>query len=143
MHGFGVFLVGVYPGAFVDLNSEQLSALPPARQLRVYFAGVWHNFVLAALCLGVLATLPTLLWPFYGVPAAGATVHYVLPVRAPAWRPCTRARWRRTRSSLFVAARASTWPPRFPSGIHLPHPALSRRRPRWRAPLRRARSSSA
>lgn len=79
--GFGVFLLGVYPGAFVDLNSEQLAALPPRRQLRVVTAGVWHNAVLVLACLVLLWLLPTLLWPFYSSGNGGASVYFVDPVR--------------------------------------------------------------
>jgi S2P endopeptidase len=82
VHGFGVFIVGVYPGAFVDLNSDQLAVLSPARQLRVYCAGVWHNFVLSAVCVALLAALPSLMVPLYAGPGGGATVHFVVPVRA-------------------------------------------------------------
>ena len=81
VHGFGVFIIGVYPGAFVDLNSDQLAALSPARQLRVYCAGVWHNFVLSLACVALLAAMPALVWPLYTPTAAGATVQYITPVR--------------------------------------------------------------
>ena len=35
------------------------------RQLRIYCAGVWHNFIIVLVAIGVLFTLPWLLWPCY------------------------------------------------------------------------------
>ncbi|KAJ2531959.1 hypothetical protein EV175_007187, partial [Coemansia sp. RSA 1933] len=39
----GVFLLGVYPGAFVDLQRDHLDRCSIGAQLRVACAGVWHN----------------------------------------------------------------------------------------------------
>lgn len=63
--GFGLFIFFLYPGAFVDLHTDQLTLLPLRRQLKIYCAGVWHNVILVLCALGVLATLPYLLAPFY------------------------------------------------------------------------------
>lgn len=65
INGFGLFLLLVYPGAFVDLSTEHLQAVSPLRQLRIYCAGVWHNLVVAVAAAVVLMALPTLLFPFY------------------------------------------------------------------------------
>ena len=65
MHNFGLFVMAVYPGAFVELHSDQLSVITPIRQLRIYCAGVWHNFVLAMGAGLGLVLLPHLLLPFY------------------------------------------------------------------------------
>ncbi|CAG5125872.1 unnamed protein product [Candidula unifasciata] len=65
INGFGLFLLLVYPGAFVDLSTEHLQAVSPLRQLRIYCAGVWHNLVVAVAAAVVLMLLPTLLFPFY------------------------------------------------------------------------------
>jgi len=65
VNGFGIFVLVLYPGAFVDLSTEHLQAIAPLRQLRVYCAGVWHNFIIVIIALSVLLTLPTLLSPFY------------------------------------------------------------------------------
>lgn len=50
----------------MDLSTEHLQAVSPLRQLRIYCAGVWHNFVIVVLALCVLLILPLLLAPFYG-----------------------------------------------------------------------------
>ena len=63
--GFGVFLLILYPGAFVDIATDQLLSLSPRQQLRIFCAGVWHNFVIVVVALVVLVCLPTLLSPFY------------------------------------------------------------------------------
>ncbi|KAJ2704912.1 hypothetical protein FB645_002865 [Coemansia sp. IMI 203386] len=47
MRKMGVFILGLYPGAFVDLPREQLEKQPVKSQLRVVCAGVWHNAVTA------------------------------------------------------------------------------------------------
>ncbi|XP_071136525.1 membrane-bound transcription factor site-2 protease-like [Mytilus edulis] len=66
VNGFGLFIFILYPGAYVDLSTEHLQAVSPLRQLRIYCAGVWHNFVIVVLALCVLLILPLLLAPFYG-----------------------------------------------------------------------------
>ncbi|KAF7255527.1 hypothetical protein EG68_06923 [Paragonimus skrjabini miyazakii] len=65
LHGFGLFLFGFYPGAFVDLNTADLQSLTPFSQLRVYCAGVWHNAVIAVLSIAVFYSMPVLLSPGY------------------------------------------------------------------------------
>ncbi|KAJ2090242.1 hypothetical protein IW138_002874 [Coemansia sp. RSA 986] len=44
---FGVFVMGVYPGAFVDLQRDQLDRSSVGDRLRVACAGVWHNALTA------------------------------------------------------------------------------------------------
>lgn len=61
LHGFGLFLFGFYPGAYVDLNTADLQSLKPFSQLRIYCAGVWHNAVIALLSLVIFYSMPTLL----------------------------------------------------------------------------------
>ncbi|KAL1919709.1 uncharacterized protein VTP21DRAFT_1640 [Calcarisporiella thermophila] len=53
----GVFLLVLYPGAFVDLSSRALSILTPLRKLKIICAGVWHNIVLYVVCWVFLTTL--------------------------------------------------------------------------------------
>ncbi|XP_055500695.1 membrane-bound transcription factor site-2 protease isoform X2 [Leucoraja erinacea] len=64
-NGFGVFIFVVYPGAFVDLYTNHLQLISPVQQLRIFCAGVWHNFVLAVMALLVLYLLPLFLFPLY------------------------------------------------------------------------------
>ena len=65
VNGFGVFMLFLYPGAFVDLHSDHLSLISPRRQLRIYCAGVWHNVILVISALLLLWALPLSLAPFY------------------------------------------------------------------------------
>ncbi|XP_020386760.1 membrane-bound transcription factor site-2 protease [Rhincodon typus] len=72
-NGFGVFIFVIYPGAFVDLYTNHLQLISPIQQLRVFCAGVWHNFILALMALLVLYSLPIFLFPLYYT-AIGALV---------------------------------------------------------------------
>ncbi|XP_069496777.1 membrane-bound transcription factor site-2 protease isoform X2 [Ambystoma mexicanum] len=65
LNGFGIFIFVVYPGAFVDLFTTHLQLVSPVQQLRIFCAGVWHNFVLGLAGLLVLFPLPALLFPLY------------------------------------------------------------------------------
>ena len=65
VNGFGIFVLFLYPGAFVDLHSDHLAVISPKRQLRIYCAGVWHNVILVLFSLVLLWGLPLLLAPFY------------------------------------------------------------------------------
>ncbi|XP_059823704.1 membrane-bound transcription factor site-2 protease isoform X1 [Hypanus sabinus] len=64
-NGFGMFIFVVYPGAFVDLYTNHLQLISPIQQLRVFCAGVWHNFILALMALLILYSLPLFLLPLY------------------------------------------------------------------------------
>lgn len=65
VNGFAVFLFLIYPGAYVDLQSDHLKVISPKRQLKIFCAGAWHNVVVALAALAVLYMLPFLLWPLY------------------------------------------------------------------------------
>jgi len=71
VNGFGLFMMFMYPGAYVDLSTEHLQAVSPLRQLRIYCAGVWHNLVIAVVAGIMLMLLPGMLMPFY---TAGVSV---------------------------------------------------------------------
>lgn len=79
IQGCGLFVLGIFPGAFVDLPRDQLSVLSPWRQLKIYCAGVWHNIVAALLALLLLFGNKFLLAPFYAE-NAGVSVISVLKV---------------------------------------------------------------
>ena len=79
VNGFGIFFMVIYPGAFVDLYTEHLAVISPIRQLRIYCAGVWHNFILALLALLFLWILPSVLSFFY-VSGRGAVVLGIVKV---------------------------------------------------------------
>ena len=77
VNGFGIFVLFLYPGAFVDLHSDHLAVISPKRQLRIYCAGVWHNVILVVFSLILLWGLPLVLAPFYtsGIGAHVTSVH--------------------------------------------------------------------
>ncbi|KAG9485746.1 membrane-bound transcription factor site-2 protease [Eleutherodactylus coqui] len=76
-NGFGMFIFVVYPGAFVDLFTTHLQLVSPVQQLRIFCAGVWHNFILGLLGILILFPLPAILYPFYNT-GVGALVTEVL-----------------------------------------------------------------
>ncbi|XP_070567496.1 membrane-bound transcription factor site-2 protease-like isoform X2 [Ptychodera flava] len=77
VNGFGMFIFIIYPGAYVDLYTEHLHAISPLRQLRIYCAGVWHNFIIVVVCVALLSCLPIILLPFYTT-GSGAIVTNVV-----------------------------------------------------------------
>ncbi|XP_034021880.1 membrane-bound transcription factor site-2 protease-like isoform X2 [Thalassophryne amazonica] len=77
VNGFGMFVFVVYPGAFVDLFTTHLNLISPTQQLRIFCAGVWHNFILCLAALAILFLLPVFLFPFYST-GAGALVTEVV-----------------------------------------------------------------
>ncbi|KAG5268073.1 hypothetical protein AALO_G00207940 [Alosa alosa] len=77
LNGFGIFVFVVYPGAFVDLFTTHLNLISPVQQLRIFCAGVWHNFMLCVAALCFLLLLPLLLFPLYYT-GAGALVTEVV-----------------------------------------------------------------
>ncbi|OXB63537.1 hypothetical protein ASZ78_006066 [Callipepla squamata] len=84
-NGFGIFIFIVYPGAFVDLFTTHLQLISPVQQLRIFCAGVWHNFVLGVVSFMVLFLLPAILFPFYytGVGALVTEVAEDSPANGP------------------------------------------------------------
>lgn len=69
----------LYPGAFVDLYTEHLAVISAVRQLRIYCAGVWHNFILVLIAVGLLWLLPSILSLGY-VSNQGAVVLQLMKV---------------------------------------------------------------
>ncbi|NXJ46916.1 MBTP2 protease, partial [Spizaetus tyrannus] len=84
-NGFGIFIFIVYPGAFVDLFTTHLQLISPVQQLRIFCAGVWHNFVLGVASFMGLFLLPAILFPFYytGVGALVTEVAEDSPANGP------------------------------------------------------------
>uniref|UniRef100_A0A3Q3W0C1 Membrane-bound transcription factor site-2 protease n=1 Tax=Mola mola TaxID=94237 RepID=A0A3Q3W0C1_MOLML len=77
VNGFGMFVFVVYPGAYVDLFTTHLNLISPTQQLRIFCAGVWHNFVLCVAALAFLFLLPVFLFPVYST-GAGAVITEVV-----------------------------------------------------------------
>eukprot|EP01117_Protostelium_nocturnum_P017200 TRINITY_DN6968_c0_g1_i1.p1 TRINITY_DN6968_c0_g1~~TRINITY_DN6968_c0_g1_i1.p1 ORF type:complete len:495 (+),score=143.38 TRINITY_DN6968_c0_g1_i1:33-1517(+) len=80
VESFGIFLMAIYPGAFVEFKQdflqeegeEELSTpnlmkkkISPFQQLKIICAGSWHNAVLAFAACILLYLLPLVLFPFY------------------------------------------------------------------------------
>uniref|UniRef100_A0A8B9YZN7 Membrane-bound transcription factor site-2 protease n=1 Tax=Buteo japonicus TaxID=224669 RepID=A0A8B9YZN7_9AVES len=84
-NGFGIFIFIIYPGAFVDLFTTHLQLISPVQQLRIFCAGVWHNFVLGVASFMGLFLLPAILFPFYytGVGALVTEVAEDSPANGP------------------------------------------------------------
>ena len=61
----GVLWAALLPAAWVELEEDDFDARTAEERLRVVAAGVWHNALLAALCLVTLLSLPYLLSPAY------------------------------------------------------------------------------
>ena len=78
VNGFGLFVAFIYPGAFVDLNSDSLQSARPWHQLKVYCAGVWHNVVIVLVAVVYLHFSTYALFPLYST-GGGAVVSAVMP----------------------------------------------------------------
>ncbi|ESN99309.1 hypothetical protein HELRODRAFT_107238 [Helobdella robusta] len=65
VNGFGIFLLLLYPGAYVDVCPHHVQSISAMRQLRIYCAGVWHNIVIVLLAVAFLICFPTFISLFY------------------------------------------------------------------------------
>lgn len=63
--GFGLFVFGVVPAAFVELPTDLFTCTSPKNKLKIVCAGVWHNCVLSAACALLLVASPVLFSPMY------------------------------------------------------------------------------
>ncbi len=79
IHSFGLFVLIIIPGAFVNLSTEQVLNLRVWNQLKIYTAGVWHNISLALFAIILLLINPILLSPLYSQPE-GAVLAHIEPV---------------------------------------------------------------
>ena len=77
--GFGWFILPVFCGAYVELQTDHLQVISAVRQLRIYCAGVWHNFVSSMLAIGLWWSLPYFYLLFYSI-EGGAVVSDVYKV---------------------------------------------------------------
>lgn len=65
INSFGVFILFLYPGAFVELHTDHLEVISPLRKLRIFTAGVWHNVVLALVGYLGLCSIPYMVLPLF------------------------------------------------------------------------------
>ncbi len=77
MRSFGIFLMFIYPGAYVEFQTENMDFLPPLKRLAIYCAGVWHNFLTFVICALISVYLGFLITPFYKHAVGGVTVSWV------------------------------------------------------------------
>ena len=61
VNGFGLFVMFIFPGAYVDLCSDHLQIISPIRQLRIFCAGVWHNLVIVIVSIALIQMHPFLI----------------------------------------------------------------------------------
>ncbi|KAE9418934.1 hypothetical protein Angca_002348, partial [Angiostrongylus cantonensis] len=66
VNGFGLFLLGLYPGAFTDIDQESLRRSHPRNRLEVFGGGIWHNLVLAGIAYLIFIWTPYILSPLFG-----------------------------------------------------------------------------
>ena len=52
----GLLIFVVIPVAFVELNTESYSRSDPKVKLQVVCAGIWHNYILAAICFMLISS---------------------------------------------------------------------------------------
>ncbi|XP_004343867.2 hypothetical protein CAOG_07143 [Capsaspora owczarzaki ATCC 30864] len=74
VEGFGAFVTVLYPGCYVSLNDDQMNAISPLRQLKIYCAGVWHNAMVALLAVIGLMSITVLVWPAFAYNTGALTV---------------------------------------------------------------------
>ena len=60
IQGFGIFFVVIFPGAYVRVE-DSIQYLTTRQQLRIYSAGVWHNFCFALVAIIAIEMGPMLL----------------------------------------------------------------------------------
>eukprot|EP00795_Rhopilema_esculentum_P017202 gene17202-8744_t len=63
--GFGWFILPIFCGAYVELQTDHLQVISAFRQLRIYCAGVWHNCISALIAAGLFFVLPSIYLLFY------------------------------------------------------------------------------
>ncbi|VDL80520.1 unnamed protein product [Nippostrongylus brasiliensis] len=65
VNGFGVFLLGLYPGAFTDIDPDSLRRSHPRHRLEIFGGGIWHNIVLAVFAYLMFLWTPYILSPLF------------------------------------------------------------------------------
>ncbi|VDN26250.1 unnamed protein product [Cylicostephanus goldi] len=65
VNGFGIFLLGLYPGAFTDIDPESLRRSHPRHRLEIFGGGIWHNLILAGIAYLMFLWTPYFLSPFF------------------------------------------------------------------------------
>jgi S2P endopeptidase len=76
---FGVFMFGIYPGAFTELDNDSLESATLFRRLKIYCGGIWHNLFVAFVAVACLSSMPTALGPLGYSHGKGVVVTDVRP----------------------------------------------------------------
>ncbi|CAB3402621.1 unnamed protein product [Caenorhabditis bovis] len=63
VNGFGIFVFGLYPGAFTDIEPVSLKRSSNYRKMQIFGAGIWHNLFLALIAVGMFNAAPSLMSP--------------------------------------------------------------------------------
>ena len=85
--GFGWFVLPIFCGAYVELQTDHLQVISAVRQLRIYCAGVWHNCVSGLLAVECWWTFPYIYLLCYST-KKGAVISDVLRVSLTSnWSP--------------------------------------------------------
>ena len=79
MMGFGWFVMPIFCGAYVELQTDHLQVVSAIRQLRIFCAGVWHNCVSALMAVSLWWCLPYFYVLLYST-KSGAVVSDVFKV---------------------------------------------------------------
>lgn len=86
---FGLFIYGVYPGAYVELPGA-LERLPPLRALAIAAGGVWHNLITFLLLYLALTAAAQLSDDPHQMDSRGLLIVRVRNVRPPSALPFTQ-----------------------------------------------------
>lgn len=73
--GFGLHLMLIVPIATTEIDTLQMRHLNVWKKLKIFSAGIWHNFLLAAFSYGLLLLIPMLLAPIYSTNNAVFITH--------------------------------------------------------------------
>lgn len=75
----GVFLALVLPGAFVEIDEEQLEKSRPSTKLRIFSAGASTNIAVGMLVLLLLANFTLTISPLYHPQSSGVIITELVP----------------------------------------------------------------
>jgi S2P endopeptidase len=71
LHGSGLFLFILFPGAYVELDTKKMSTLSPWKQLSIISSGAFNNLIAALVSRHMLFNLPYYLSWGYEISKAG------------------------------------------------------------------------
>ncbi|CAI5444844.1 unnamed protein product [Caenorhabditis angaria] len=63
VNGFGIFVMGIFPGAFTEIERVSLKRASKFPRLQIYGAGIWHNLLLALFAVALFHSAPSIMSP--------------------------------------------------------------------------------